>query len=442
LRSARDRAKASCDTGSDSSPEAPIAAFRFIHTADIHLDSPLKSLALRDPALAELVRDATRQAFTRIVDMAIEEQVDALLIAGDLYDGEQTSMKTARFIAAAYKRLTDAGVRVFVIRGNHDSMSKIMRELTLPAGVTVFGGKPGVETIERIGARPIAIHGLSFKEPDAPESLLPKYRPPAAEAVNIGLMHTSLGGSPGHDPYAPVSLADLQASGFRYWALGHIHKRSVHVGETTVVMPGMPQGRDIGEAGRKSVTLVTVADDGAISLEERVTSGAVFAPVDVDLAGEADWAKLARRISSAAGAAAERGGETILRIGLSGSTPLAWRIRRDLDALQAEVELVLGQGSGLWIERFSCACKLDGGAEDGGALGELERLIETEVLPSDSFRHGADEQADALLRQLPPDVRDRWFGRTEEEQARALARLAAEGAAEILARLRTDGNAA
>jgi DNA repair protein SbcD/Mre11 len=418
-----------------------IAAFRFIHTADIHLDSPLKSLALKSEGLAELVRDATRQAFSRIVEMAIDERVDALLIAGDLYDREQTSMKTARFIAGAYKRLTDAGVRVFVIRGNHDSTSKIMRELTLPAGVHVFGSKPGVEMIERAGGQSIAVHGLSFREAEAPESLLPKYKAPVAGAINIGLMHTSLGGSEGHDVYAPVSLADLQRSGFRYWALGHIHRRSVHADETMVVMPGMPQGRDIGEAGRKSVTLVTVGDDGNFTQEERVTSGAVFLPLSVDLAGETEWSKLARRIAGIISGEAVPGVEVILRLGLGGSTSLAWRIRRDLEVLQAEVELELGDRSGFWIEKMTTACRPDHATADQGAMGELERLITGDVLPAEGFGHGAGDLADAVLRQLPPDVRDRWFGSTAEAQAAALARLASEGATDILARLRAEGEA-
>lgn len=368
--------------------------------------------------------------------MALEERVDALLIAGDLYDGDQTSMKTARFIGEAFKRLADAGVKVFLIRGNHDNLSRITRELTLPAGVTLFGSKPGVETIARRGGVPVAIHGLSFAAAEAPESLLPKYLPPVADALNIGLMHTSLGGSPGHDVYAPVSPADLDASGFGYWALGHIHRRSVHAGRATIVMPGMPQGRDIGEAGPKSVTLVTVGDDGAIALEERVTSGAVFAGQDVDVAGEAEWTKLTRRLARAAASAGAPGRETILRFRLSGATPLAWRMRRDMDLLKAEVELELGSGSGVWIEKLETACHPADAAADAGPLAELERLISQEVLPSDGFRHGAGELGDVLLRLLPKEVRDGRFGETEEETASTLARLAAEGAAEILARLR------
>ncbi|MFB2602920.1 exonuclease SbcCD subunit D, partial [Rhizobium phaseoli] len=121
-------------------------AYRFVHTADLHLDSPLRSLALRNAELADLVSDASRQALIAIVDLCLEEQVDALVIAGDLYDGEQTSMKTARFLASQLERLHRAGICVFKIRGNHDAMSKIARELVMPDTVKVFGGH--AETVE------------------------------------------------------------------------------------------------------------------------------------------------------------------------------------------------------------------------------------------------------------------------------------------------------
>lgn len=124
-----------------SGPGAPSMAFRFVHTADIHLDSPLRSLALRNPELAELVGDASRQAFTAIADLCLEERVDALVVAGDLYDGDQTSMKTARFLASQMTRLHQAGVRVYMIRGNHDAMSRITKQLVLPDTVTIFGGR-------------------------------------------------------------------------------------------------------------------------------------------------------------------------------------------------------------------------------------------------------------------------------------------------------------
>src|SRR5258708_31897293 len=174
-----------------------MTAYRFVHAADIHLDSPLRSLALRDQRLAEFVGNASRQVFVRIVDLCLDEQVDALLLVGDLYDGEQTSMKTARFLAEQLRRLDAAGIQVFIIRGNHDALSKITKELVLPQSVHLFGGRADAVEISRDrGERPIAIHGLSFAKPQAPEGLLAKYRPPVAGAINIGLSHTSLAGSP------------------------------------------------------------------------------------------------------------------------------------------------------------------------------------------------------------------------------------------------------
>lgn len=185
-------------------------AYRFVHAADVYLDSPLRSLALRDPNIAELIGNATRRAFVRIIDLCLEEQVDALLLAGDLYDGDQTSMKTARFLAEQFRRLHEAGIRIFIIRGNHDAISKITKELVLPDSVKVFGGRAeAIEIDHANGSFPIVIHGLSFAQPHAPESLLSRYKPLSEGSINIGLLHTSLAGAAGHDLYSPCSLADV-----------------------------------------------------------------------------------------------------------------------------------------------------------------------------------------------------------------------------------------
>src|SRR5271167_2138886 len=213
---------------SESSSDKAMA-FRFVHTADIHLDSPLATLALRDPELADLIGGATRKAFVALIDLCLSEQVDALLIAGDLYDGEQTSMKTARFLVDQLRRLHEAGVKTFVIRGNHDAESRITRELTLPESVKVFAGRAEAVALT-CGALEVAVHGVSFAHKHALESLLPKFRAPFPGRVNIGMLHTSLGGSPAHDLYAPCAPAELHGTDFDHWALGHIHQRFVDVG--------------------------------------------------------------------------------------------------------------------------------------------------------------------------------------------------------------------
>lgn len=154
--------------------------FRFVHTADIHFDSPLRSLALRDGDLAELVGGATRQAFERTIDLCLDERVDVLMIAGDLYDGDQTSMKTALFLAAQLQRLDEAGLRTFIVRGNHDAESRITREIVLPEGVTVFGGRGAAVPLDRPGG---AIpRGTRGQLQEAPRSRKPRSQVQASSA--------------------------------------------------------------------------------------------------------------------------------------------------------------------------------------------------------------------------------------------------------------------
>lgn len=414
-------------------------AYRFVHAADLHLDSPLKSLALRDPDLASLVGDATRRALVNIVDLCIDEQVDALLLAGDLYDGDQTSMKTARFLADQVRRLHEAGIRVFVIRGNHDAISRITRELVFPESVKVFGGRAEAVEMEHAGGFPVTIHGLSFAQPYAPESLLGKYRPPMEGAVNIGLMHTSLGGGSRHDPYAPCSMSDLDASGFRYWALGHVHKRFVAESACAVVMPGMPQGRDIGEAGPKSVTIVTIGDDRSICLEERLTSVAEFDRVEVDVSGAEDWRKVVLAIERALAAtrAGVRSEHLVARVSLRGTTSLAWRIRRDADLLKAEAdERAAGIGR-TWVEKLEVGCHAPGCdvPRPGDPLAELRNLIAREITRDAGHLAALVEIAEELRGQLPAECRN-MFGEDDASFRAVLTELGREGAEEVLARLR------
>ena len=420
-------------------------AYRFVHAADIHLDSPLRSLALRNPDLAALIGNATRQAFVRIVDLCIDEQVDALLLAGDLYDGEQTSMKTARFLAEQVRRLHEAGVRTFVIRGNHDALSKITKELLFPESVKVFGGRADTVAIERVaGGFDVVMHGLSFAQPHAPESLLAKFKPPVDDAINIGLMHTSLGETEGHSLYAPCTAADLHASGFSYWALGHIHMRKLPAGgrrTATVVMPGMPQGRDINEAGPKSVTLVTVADDRTVSVEERVTSIAQFERVTVDLGGIEDWNGVASAIEAALGAARDAtvSGHLVARLTLTGSTPLAWKLRRDGDVIKTEADTRAEAIGRSWVEKLQVDCVApEAGASHGGLgdpFAELRHLIGGEVLQSEAFKAEMAAVAEELRGQLPTECRATVLGNDAESFEAALARYVADGAEDVLARL-------
>lgn len=421
--------------------------YRFIHAADIHLDSPLRSLALRNNELATLIGNATRRAFERIIDLALNERVHALLIAGDLYDGDQTSMKTARFLAEQLRRLDQAGIDVFIIRGNHDALSKITKELILPERVQIFDRKARAITVNTPDhEQPVAFHGLSFAKPHAPESLLPSYSLPVSGAVNIGLLHTSLNGAEGHDLYAPVSVADLQSHGFNYWALGHIHKRAVYVPtsayNSTVVMAGNPQGRDINEAGAKSVTLVTIDNRGTVHTEERLISIAQFERVHVDVATCEDWRALVQAVHEALEAKREvtASEHLVARLHLTGSTALAWQMRRDHDLLLTEAEDKAVQTGDCWIEKLEIECTPPRKAHQQNTvlaadpLLELGRLITDELAANVQFQGNLAEQMDALVKKLPAEIRNMFGG--DETQAQALiADLLQKGSEDVLAEL-------
>ena len=394
---------------------------------------------MRDPDLAKLIGNATRLAFVRIIDLCLDEQVNALLLAGDLYDGDQTSMKTARFLAEQLRRLDEAGIRVFIIRGNHDALSRITKELTYPPSIKLFGGRAETVIVERqAGAFAIAVHGLSFAQPHAPENLIGKFRSPVEGAVNIGMLHTSLAGAPGHDRYAPCSVADLQAAGFQYWALGHVHKRSVVEGACAIVMPGMPQGRDINEAGVKSVSLVTIGDDRAIRIEERATAIAQFERLTVNAAGIEDWRQLVLAITrtlerARAGCASQH---LVARLHITGATPLSWRIRSDLDLLRTEAEQQASVIGACWVEAMDADCHAPAQTRDATAdpLAELGALIGDVVFQSEAYRAEAAEIADELRAQLPQECRAA-LGSDAASFAAALAAIARDGAEDVLARL-------
>lgn len=373
---------------------------KILHTADIHLDSPLVSLALRDEALRANIQSATRSAFVRIVDTAIAEGVAALLIAGDLYDGAQRSAKTAAFLVGQFERLRAAEVPVFYIKGNHDAENPITGEVALPDNVHVFDGRGGKVQLE---GTDIWIHGVSFNEKHASKSLLGKFGGPVSGAVNIAMLHTSLAGAAGHDKYAPCSVAELAALGFDYWALGHVHKRQVHSEVPWVVMPGIPQGRDIGEAGPKSATLLTI-ENGAIGIEEVPTSVISFLGHSIDVSGAEADDEIRQKIRSGLHGPIQdmrADDAAILRLTIWGSTARHWQVLRDRDIWAEIVSQIAEETGRLWIEKLSFALETPSASAETSANQELGRLM-AQIASEEGFAAQAQAEVDEVLLQLPP----------------------------------------
>ena len=234
---------------------------KFIHTADIHLDSPLSGLAAYKDAPVDLLRNVTRDAFTRLVDLAIEEAVDFMVIAGDLYDGSWKDYNTGHFFCREMGRLNLANIPVYLLFGNHDADSEMTKKLTLPANVHTFDTRKA--STFRIDALRVALHGRSYKEAATVDNLASTYPAPLAGWLNIGVLHTALEGYAAHANYAPCSVAELSAKGYDYWALGHVHEHAVIQTAPWIVFPGNLQGRHIRETGPRGAVMVN-ADEPAL----------------------------------------------------------------------------------------------------------------------------------------------------------------------------------
>lgn len=271
-------------------------SFRFLHAADIHLDSPLYGLSRYEGLPAEEIRGATRAAFDNLVQLAIDEAVDFVLIAGDLFDGDWKHMGTGLYFARAMGRLDQAGICAFILAGNHDAASVITRSVPWPPNVRLFDThKPETHVLTELG---VALHGQSFHTAAVTENLVTAYPEARPHTFNIGLLHTALSGRQGHAPYAPCSLEDLKSKHYDYWALGHVHEHEIVSDHPHVVFPGNTQGRTIREVGPKGAVLVTVEDGQVAELRHVELDVIRWAAVEVDCTG-ASAAEAADRIRAA-----------------------------------------------------------------------------------------------------------------------------------------------
>ncbi|MBT3268877.1 DNA repair exonuclease [Candidatus Poribacteria bacterium] len=326
---------------------------KFIHAADLHLDSPLRGLDQYEGAPVDDIRGATRRAAENLVDLAIEESVDFLLIAGDIYDGDWRDYNTGLFFLSQMSRLREVGARVFFIRGNHDAASQITRSLQLPDHVREFSiRRPETIRLDDLG---VAIHGQGFSNRAIVDDLSQEYPSPVSGMLNIGMLHTSATGREGHDDYAPCTVEGLRAKGYDYWALGHVHTRETLSEDPWIVFPGNTQGRHIRETGPKGCTLVT-ATDGRIE-------DAVHMSIDVmrwerrqvDATGARSATDALERASSAIQNVVDEsdGLPTAIRVTITGASDAHAQLASDPERWATEIRALATDVSGgsAWIEK-------------------------------------------------------------------------------------------
>jgi DNA repair exonuclease SbcCD nuclease subunit len=395
--------------------------FRFIHAADLHLDSPLLGLARKSSDYAARIDDASRRAFDNLISLAIDEDCRLMVIAGDVFDGQWRDYRTGQFFVDRMRRLREAGVRVVMIAGNHDAENRFAGRLELSDNVTLLSAKrPETIVLEDLG---VAVHGRSFPRRDVTENLALDYPRPISGLFNIGLLHTACTGRDGHAAYAPCTVDQLANHGYEYWALGHIHAREVLSQAPFIVFPGNLQGRSVRETGAKGATLVTVEADAIAAVEHRPLDVVRWATETLDISDADDreilLSSIRARVEDAYRAADGRA--LAIRVRLSGESVLHGDLVTDGGRLREDVEtLIASVASDIWLEKLEIltAPPVRAAGIDLSVAGAMRDIIDDLA---------ADPWLERRLSARLAEIRTKLPAGARAEQI--LARLEAEGSA-------------
>ena len=385
--------------------------FKFVHAADIHLDSPQHKLDEYEGAPVEELRHATRRALQNMVELAIAEEVAFVLIAGDLYDGDWKDYNTGLYFISQMSKLREAHIPVYIAAGNHDAQSKLTKTLRLPEGVHLFSDeKPETHILDKVG---VALHGQSFKSPAIKKNLAAKYPFAMGGHFNIGVLHTCATGREGHEPYAPCSIKDLQNKGYDYWALGHVHQREVVLEDPLAVFPGNIQGRHVKESGPKGSMLVSVDDRGRAAADFRPLDVIRWFRVQQDVSGKDAPYDVIDEITARLQEILEQneGMPIVARVEITGACPAHDELVSDPERWSNEIRsaAVDAGGGTIWIEKVKLRTESPQDMRSlepaGGPIAEMIRYLD-EVRADPSLVRELAGVLNELGKKLPRELRE------------------------------------
>jgi len=333
---------------------------RFVHCADLHLDTPFRGLSEVDPEVGQALNKATFQSWDNIVDLAIGERVDFVVAAGDVYDSSDRTLRAQFRFRDGLKRLAEHGIPAFVAFGNHDPLGGWSNTLDWPETVHTFGAR-AVDNcpVLRDGSTIATVHGISYPKAEVKDNLSRRFEQPDPSVPSVAVLHANVGGATGHENYAPSTIEELSSKGFTYWALGHVHAhRVLRAAGPAIVYPGCSQSRQPNETGAKGCCLVTLSDGKAPGVRFMPTDAVRFHQGEVDISG-CDSVDAARRVVTEhcrVAAAAAEGRPIVVRLSLVGRTPLHRQLARAGAAPELMADLreeLLTLDPWVWLERLS-----------------------------------------------------------------------------------------
>lgn len=308
-----------------------MTTFSFIHASDLHLDTPFRGVSDQPPAVTELLRTATLDAFESLVRLCIEKDAAFLLVAGDIFDGSDRNLRAQLRFRDGVARLAERGIQTFVSLGDHDAAETWAATLEWPKGVHVFSAERAESvTAMRNGAPLAQVAGLSHAKPGEERNLARELKPERTELFQIALLHANCGVA-GHSPVAPCAPGDLAGAGFNYWALGHVHDRQILADAPAVAYPGNPQGRCFHETGPRGCLLVQVDGQRRTEITFQPLDAVRWLEDELNIQGVGSVETLARLIGQKMESLRAAGGgrPVIARLTLEGRGPLYYDLNRE-----------------------------------------------------------------------------------------------------------------
>lgn len=360
----------------------------------------MRGLVPYEGAPVDILRTATRDAFENLVNLALRERVDVLLLAGDIFDGPWRDYSTGLFFTTELSRLRETGTQVLLVRGNHDAENRMFKhQLRYPDNVhEMRSDEPETVPFEQLG---LAVHGQSFATRDVTEDLALNYPAATPGLFNVGMLHTSCDGRPGHATYAPTRIETLISRGYDYWALGHVHAREVLSEKPWIVYPGNLQARHVREPGEKGATLIRVEGTKIVRVEHVPLDVLRFQEVFVDSKSETLIDAIDEAALRLEAPVVEAEGRTLaVRVHIRGSRELVAQMFAGHERAVAELRRAAHErfGEGIYVERLVAS------AAERPVVAEAS-LAELSVLDglalSEDVAKECEKALEALRRKLP-----------------------------------------
>jgi DNA repair protein SbcD/Mre11 len=380
--------------------------FSFVHTADLHLDSPFVGISEINDSISSKLTESTFKSFNKIINICIEKQVDFLLVAGDIFNSADRSIRAQLRFRDGIKKLSDCGISAYIAHGNHDHLNGWSAKLDWPEKTHIFSGRSVQKfAVEKEQETIACIHGISFQKRNVTENLAHKFPKKGNDnPFTIGLLHCNLGSNTEHQPYAPCTLKDLTDLNYDYWALGHIHKKSVISTEPMIIYPGNPQGLNPTETGERGCFLVSVDSRDKPQAEFIETSSVKWFTEEIDIASLSSDDELIVKIKNRIDEIREKAGRcsAVCRIIFTGRGSLHSTISRE-NTLKELLDEINDESAGenfVWTESLHDETKP---AIDRQALlkredfiGEVVRLFD-KTLTDKSIREETAKALDDLM---------------------------------------------